>query len=180
MELTLPLTKEKVKDLKVGDVVSLTGYLYTCRDAGHKLIAEALERGEKPPVDLQDQTVYYAGPCPARPGLALGSNAPTTAARMDPFVEMMFQQGVLAFLGKGTRADYVADLCKKYGGVSFLGIGVASALNTKHVKSAEVVAYEDMGPESIKKLYLDRYRVIVGIDSNGDVLDKQEVPKYRR
>ena len=180
MELTLPLTKEKVKGLKVGDVISLTGYLYTCRDAGHKLIEEALARGEKPPVDLQDQTIYYAGPCPARLGLALGPNAPTTAARMDPFVEMMFQQGVVAFLGKGTRADYVADLCKQYGGVSFLGIGVASALNTQHVKSAESVAYVDMGPESIKKLYVDGYRVIVGIDSNGDVLDKQEVPKYRR
>jgi fumarate hydratase subunit beta len=180
MELKLPLTKEKVKALKVGDVVFLTGYLYTCRDAGHKLIEESLEIGEKPPVDLENQTIFYAGPCPARPGLALGSNGPTTSARMDPYVEMMFQQGVLAFLGKGTRANYVADLCKKYGGVSFLGIGGASAINTKHVKSAEVVAYEHLGPESIKKLYFDRYRVIVGIDSNGNVLDRQEVPKYRK
>lgn len=180
MELTLPLTREKVKSLKVGDVVFLTGPILTCRDAAHKRIQDALARGEKPPVDLENQTIYYAGPCPGRPGLALGSNGPTTAARMDPFVEMMLQQGVLAFLGKGTRADYVADLCKQYGGVSFLGIGGASAINTRNVKEAEIVAYGELGPESIKKLQFDRYRVIVGIDSEGNVLDKQEVSKYKR
>ncbi|HIC4162371.1 TPA: fumarate hydratase C-terminal domain-containing protein, partial [Salmonella enterica] len=129
---------------------------------------------------FQNQTIYYAGPCPARPGLPIGSNGPTTAARMDPFVEMMFQQGATAFLGKGDRADYVAELCKKYGGVSLLGIGGASAINTKHVKSVEIVAYEELGTESIKKLYFDRYRVIVGIDSEGNTLQKQEVPKYAK
>ncbi len=112
MELTLPLTKEIAKTLKVGDIIYLTGFVYTCRDAAHKKIEIALKHGEKPPVDLKNQIIYYAGPCPARPGLPIGSNGPTTAARMDPFVEMMFQQGVTAFLGKGDRADYVADLCK--------------------------------------------------------------------
>ncbi len=178
MELSLPLTKEKIKELKVGDIVYLTGFAYTCRDAAHKKIQTALNNGEKPPIELQNQTIFYAGPCPAKPGLPIGSNGPTTAARMDPFVEMMFQQGVLAFLGKGDRASYVADLCKQYGGVSFLGIGGASAINTKHVKSVEIVAYEELGTESIKKLYFDRYRVIVGIDTQGNVLQKQEVPKY--
>lgn len=180
MELQLPLTKEQVKTLKVGDVAYLTGYIYTSRDAAHKKIQEALERGEKSPVDWQDQVVYYAGPCPAKPGKIFGSNGPTTAARMDPFVEMMFQQGMVAMLGKGYRADYVADLCKKYGGVSFLGIGGASAINADRVKSVEIVAYGDLGTESIKKLYFDRYRVIVGIDTEGNVLHKQEVPKYKR
>lgn len=90
MELTLPLTKEKAKTLKVGDILFLTGFAYTCRDAAHKKIEVALSNGEKSPVDFQNQTIYYAGPCPARPGLPIGSNGPTTAARMDPFVEMMF------------------------------------------------------------------------------------------
>ncbi|EDO4134411.1 TRZ/ATZ family protein [Salmonella enterica subsp. enterica serovar Typhimurium] len=180
MELTLPLTKEKAKTLKVGDILFLTGFAYTCRDAAHKKIEVALSNGEKSPVDFQNQTIYYAGPSPARPGLPIGSNGPTTAARMDPFVEMMFQQGATAFLGKGDRADYVAELCKKYGGVSLLGIGGASAINTKHVKSVEIVAYEELGTESIKKLYFDRYRVIVGIDSEGNTLQKQEVPKYAK
>ncbi|EAV6852747.1 TRZ/ATZ family protein [Salmonella enterica] len=180
MELTLPLTKEKAKTLKVGDILFLTGFAYTCRDAAHKKIEVALSNGEKSPVDFQNQTIYYASPCPARPGLPIGSNGPTTAARMDPFVEMMFQQGATAFLGKGDRADYVAELCKKYGGVSLLGIGGASAINTKHVKSVEIVAYEELGTESIKKLYFDRYRVIVGIDSEGNTLQKQEVPKYAK
>ncbi|EAX6259436.1 TRZ/ATZ family protein [Salmonella enterica] len=180
MELTLPLTKEKAKTLKVGDILFLTGFAYTCRDAAHKKIEVALSNGEKSPVDFQNQTIYYAGPCPASPGLPIGSNGPTTAARMDPFVEMMFQQGATAFLGKGDRADYVAELCKKYGGVSLLGIGGASAINTKHVKSVEIVAYEELGTESIKKLYFDRYRVIVGIDSEGNTLQKQEVPKYAK
>ncbi|MCP6127513.1 FumA C-terminus/TtdB family hydratase beta subunit [Klebsiella pneumoniae] len=180
MELTLPLTKEIAKTLKVGDIIYLTGFVYTCRDAAHKKIEIALKHGEKPPVDLKNQIIYYAGPCPARPGLPIGSNGPTTAARMDPFVEMMFQQGVTAFLGKGDRADYVADLCKKYGGVSLLGIGGASAINTKHVKSVEILVYGELGTESIKKIYFDRYRVIVGIDTEGNTLQKQEVRKYAR
>jgi fumarate hydratase subunit beta len=180
MELSLPLTKEAVQSLKIGDIVYLSGPILTCRDAAHKRIQDSLTAGNPLPVDLKDQTIYYAGPCPAREGLALGSNGPTTAARMDPFVEMMFQQGVIAFLGKGTRADYVADLCKQYGGVSFLGIGGTSAINTRNVKAAEVIAYGELGPESIKRLQFDRYRVIVGIDAQGNVLDKQEIPKYKK
>ncbi|WP_227652947.1 fumarate hydratase C-terminal domain-containing protein, partial [Klebsiella pneumoniae] len=161
MELTLPLTKEIAKTLKVGDIIYLTGFVYTCRDAAHKKIEIALKHGEKPPVDLKNQIIYYAGPCPARPGLPIGSNGPTTAARMDPFVEMMFQQGVTAFLGKGDRADYVADLCKKYGGVSLLGIGGASAINTKHVKSVEILAYGELGTESIKKMKIYVIKIAV-------------------
>ena len=180
MEVTLPLTKEFVKTLKVGDVLYLTGYVYTCRDAAHKLIQEALLRGEKSPVDWTNQLIYYAGPCPAPPGKVFNSNGPTTAARMDPFVEMMFKQGAIAMLGKGDRAPYVADLCKQYGGVSLLGVGGASAINAANIKSAEIVAYPELGTESIKKLYFERYRVIVGIDTEGNILQKQEVPKYRR
>lgn len=180
MEIALPLTKEKAKTLKAGDILYLTGYVYTCRDAAHKLIEEALERGEEPPIDWNDQIAYYAGPCPARPGMTFGSNGPTTASRMDPFVEMMFKLGMVGMLCKGDRADYITDLCKKYGGVSLLGVGGASAINADRVKSVEIVAYPDLGTESIKKLYFDRFRVIVGIDTEGNVLQKQEVAKYKR
>lgn len=180
MELTLPLSKEQCKKLKVGDVVYLTGNVYTCRDAAHKLIEEALERGEESPVDWTDQLVYYAGPCPAPPDRVFNSNGPTTAVRMDPFVEMMFKLGMTSMLGKGDRAEYVAELCKKYGGISFVSVGGASAINAAKIKSAEIVAYPELGTESIKRLYFDRFRVIVGIDSEGNVLQKQEYPKYRK
>ena len=112
MEVTLPLTKEFVKTLKVGDVLYLTGYVYTCRDAGHKRIQEALARGEQSPVDWTNQLIYYAGPCPAPPGKVFNSNGPTTAARMDPFVEMMFQQGAVAMLGKGTVRRMLRNCAK--------------------------------------------------------------------
>ncbi len=182
MEVKLPLTKEFVKQLKVGDVLYLTGYVYTCRDAGHKLIQEAIERGDEhpSPVDWTNQLIYYAGPCPAPPGKVFNSNGPTTAARMDPFVEMMFKLGAVAMLGKGDRDPHVAELCKQYGCVSLLGVGGASAINADKVKSAEVIAYEDLGTEAIKKLYFDRFRVIVGIDTEGRVLQNEEVPKYKR
>lgn len=179
-EITLPLTKEMAKTLKAGDVLYLTGYIYTCRDAAHKLIQDALDEGGQSPIDWKDQITYYAGPCPARPGMVFGANGPTTAARMDPFVEMMFQQGLVGMLGKGDRSDQVAELCKKYGCVNLLGIGGASAINADRIKSVEIVAYPELGTESIKKLYFDRFRVIVGTDTQGNVLQKQEVPKYKK
>lgn len=179
-EVKLPLTPELVNTLTVGDVLYLTGYVYTCRDAGHKRIQEALAQGKSSPIDWTNQIVYYAGPCPPSPGHIFNSNGPTTAARMDPFLEMMYQLGALATLGKGNRADYVTDLCKKYKRVYLLGVGGASAINRDKVKSAEIIAYEDLGTESIKKLYFDRFRVIVGIDSKGNVLQKQEIQKYKR
>lgn len=180
IEVQLPITKEMAKTFKVGDVLYLTGYVYTCRDAGHKLIAEALERGEDSPVDWTDQLVYYAGPCPAPPGKVFNSNGPTTAVRMDPYVEMMLKLGATAMLGKGVREPYIADLCKEYGAVSLLGVGGASAINAARIKSAEIMAYGELGTESIKKLYFDRFRVIVGIDTEGNVLQYQEIPKYKR
>ena len=180
MDLTLPLTKEIVKSLKIGDVVYLTGYAYTCRDAAHKRIQNTLEKGEKSPIDWTNQTIFYAGPCPTKPGKTTGSIGPTTALRMDPFAEMMFQQGMVAMIGKGSRSDFIPALCKEYGGVYLLGIGGASAINTEQIKSIEVVEYEDLGTESIKKLYFDRFRVIVGIDTAGDVLQTREIEKYKR
>lgn len=177
--MNLPLTREDVKKLRIGDVIYLTGYLYTSRDAAHKRFRTCLEEGKDLPIDLKDKTIFYAGPCPTKPGRTMGSIAPTTSARMDQFVEMTLKLGVTAMIGKGDRADYVADLCKKYGGVYLLSIGGASAMISDQVNSCEVIAYEDLGTESIKKLYVENLRVIVGIDTNGDVFQKREIEKYR-
>lgn len=180
MKMTLPLTKEMVKPLKIGDVIELSGYLYTARDAAHKRMTETIARGEKTPIDLQNQTIFYTGPCPTKPGRHVGSIGPTTSLRMDVFVETMFQQGMVAMIGKGDRSDKVADLCRQYGGVYLLGIGGASAITTKQIKSVEVIAYEDLGTESIKKLAVENLRVIVGIDTGGRVLQDEEIKKYQR
>ncbi|NMW85302.1 TRZ/ATZ family protein [Peptoniphilus sp. AGMB00490] len=177
--MELPLTKEDVKKLKIGDIVYLTGDVYTSRDAAHKRFKACIEKGEELPIDLKDKTIFYAGPCPTKPGRTMGSIAPTTSARMDQYVEMTLKLGVTAMIGKGDRADYVADLCKKYGGVYLLSIGGASAMISNQVKSCDVIAYEDLGTESIKKLYVENLRVIVGIDTNGDVFQKREIEKYR-
>lgn len=178
--MNLPLTREDVKKLRIGDVIYLTGYLYTSRDAAHKRFRTCLEEGKDLPIDLKDKTIFYAGPCPTKPGRTMGSIAPTTSARMDQFVEMTLKLGVRAMIGKGDRADYVADLCKEYGGVYLLSIGGASAMISDQVKSCEVIAYEDLGTESIKKLYVENLRVIVGIDTNGDVFQTREIEKYRK
>ena len=178
--MNVPLTREDVKKLRIGDVIYLTGYLYTSRDAAHKRFRTCLEEGKDLPIDLKDKTIFYAGPCPTKPGRTMGSIAPTTSARMDQFVEMTLKLGVRAMIGKGDRADYVADLCKEYGGVYLLSIGGASAMISDQVKSCEVIAYEDLGTESIKKLYVENLRVIVGIDTNGDVFQTREIEKYRK
>lgn len=178
--LTAPLTRQAVSQLRIGDYVLLSGYIYTARDAAHKRIMETLAAGGKPPVDLTDSTIFYAGPCPARPGRVIGSIASTTATRIDGFVEMMFQQGMTAMIGKGERAPHVAESCKKHGGVYLLGVGGASALISDCVKSLEVVAYDDLGTESIKRLYVEDMKLIVGIDSNGDDFYARERAIYAR
>lgn len=177
--MNLPLTKEDVKKLKIGDIVYLTGYLYTSRDAAHKRFQKAVENGDELPIDFENQTIFYAGPCPTKPGRTMGSIAPTTSMRMDQYVEMMFKLGMVAMIGKGDRSDYVSDLCKEYGGIYLLSIGGASAMISNQVKSCEVVAYEDLGTESIKKLYVENLRLIVGIDTNGDVFQEREISKYK-
>ena len=178
-KVSLPLTKEEVKKYEIGDVLYLTGYLYTARDAAHKRFEALAAEGKPLPLDLTNQTISYAGPCPAKPGRTMGSIAPTTSMRMDGFVRMTFEQGMVAMIGKGDRSDEVAELCKEYGGVYLLSIGGASAMISNQVKSCEVVAYEDLGTESVKKLYVENLRVIVGIDTRGQVFQKREIEKYR-
>lgn len=178
--LSLPLSKEDIKKLEIGDVVYLTGYLHTSRDAAHNRFAQALAKGEELPISFEGETVFYAGPCPTKPGRTMGSIAPTTSMRMDKHVEMMFKQGMAAMVGKGDREPYVADLCKQYEGVYLLSIGGASAMISNQVKTCEVVAYEDLGTESIKKLYVENLKVIVGIDAQGNVFQEREIAKYRK
>lgn len=175
-----PLTKEMLAQLEIGDVVYLTGDVYTARDAAHKRFKKLLEEGKSLPIDLNGKTIFYAGPCPTPPNRHMGSTAPTSSVRMDPYVEMTFQLGVPAMIGKGDRSPYVAELCKKYGGVYFLSIGGASAMISEQIKSSEVLAYEDLGTESVKCLGVQDLRCIVGIDTQGRVFQDREIAKYKQ
>jgi fumarate hydratase subunit beta len=180
IQLKTPLTKEDIRDLKIGDILELTGTIYTARDAAHKRLEIAWKEKKPLPVDMTNRFIFYAGPCPAKPGHPVGSIAPTTSMRMDSFVEMTFALGMLGMIGKGDRSDFVPPLCKKYGGVYLLSIGGASALISRQVKSYEVVAYDDLGTESIKKLEVEKLRLIVGIDTQGRVFQIREIQKYKR
>ena len=180
LQLTTPLSRADIAGLEIGDTVELSGFIYTARDAAHKRMESAWKQGLPLSVDLKGQLVFYAGPCPAKPGHAVGSIAPTTSMRMDGFVGMTFELGLVGMIGKGDRSDFVPGLCKKYQRVYFLGIGGASALISKQVKSCEVVAWEDLGTESVKKLEVEKLRLIVGIDSKGRVFQDREIAKYRR
>ncbi|MDF2514087.1 MAG: hydro-lyase, Fe-S type, tartrate/fumarate subfamily, beta subunit [Herbinix sp.] len=179
IKMTTPLTKEKIKDLNIGDIIELSGVIYTARDAAHNRIKENYENNRKQPIELEYQIIFYVGPTPAKPGKVIGSAAPTTSARMDKYVEMMLKQGITGMIGKGERADYVAELCREYGACYFLSIGGASAMIANQIKDVEVVAYEDLGTESIKRLKVEDLRLIVGIDSKGRTFQEEQVKKYK-
>jgi len=180
MLIRLPLDKNIVSQLKSGDVVELTGDIYTARDAAHKRLTECISRGEDLPFDINNQIVFYTGPCPAKPGKIIGPLSPTTSLRMDPYVEALLKKGMSAMIGKGDRSDYIPSLCKKYRAVYLLGIGGAAALISSRVTAYETVCYEDLGTESVKRLTFEKLKVIVGIDANGGVLQDTEIKKYRR
>ncbi len=180
IQLHTPLTKEDIRQLRIGDVLELTGTIYTARDAAHKRMQKAWQENGPQPIDFKDQLIFYAGPCPTKPGRTMGSIAPTTSMRMDSFVEMTFQLGMLGMIGKGDRSDFVPGLCKKYGGVYLLSIGGASAMISNQVKTCDVVAYEDLGTESIKKLGVEKLRLIVGIDAEGRVFQDEQIALYKR
>ena len=180
IQLHTPLTKADMLTLNIGDILELTGVIFTARDAAHKRLQQALASGKQLPIDFANQFIFYAGPCPAKPGRAIGSIAPTTSMRMDSFVEMTFQLGMLGMIGKGERSDFVPGLCKQYGGVYLLSIGGASALISNQVKRCDVIAYEDLETESIKRLEVEKLRLIVGIDTKGRVFQDEQIRKYRR
>ena len=169
-KITLPLTEELAKTLHAGDSVLVTGTIYTSRDAGHKRMCEALEKGEEIPFDPKDATIYYVGPTPAKPGAVIGSAGPTTSGRMDAYAPTMMSVGARGMIGKGARLPEVIDAMKKYSGVYFGAIGGAGALLAKGIKKAELIAYEDLGAEALRKLYVEDMPLVVIIDSEGNNL----------
>lgn len=171
-KIKLPLTRELAKTLHAGDEVLLTGEIFTARDAAHKRLFEANQKGEKLPIDLADATIYFVGPTPAREGQIIGSCGPTTSCRMDAYSPTLIALGARGMIGKGERSDAVIEAMKEHRGVYFGAIGGAGALLSKCVKSSVVVAYEDLGTEAIRKLYVEDMPLVVVIDSEGNDLYK--------
>ena len=169
-ELQTPLTKEKIESLKSGDYVYITGTIYTARDAAHKRLVELVAEGKDLPVDLKDQIIYYVGPAPAKPGQAIGSAGPTTSYRMDAYAPALLDLGLKGMIGKGKRSDEVVESMMKNEAVYFGAIGGAGALLSKCIKKAEVVCYEDLGAEAIRRLEVENLPAVVIIDSQGNNL----------
>ena len=177
-KITLPLTEELAKTLHAGDTVLLSGVIYTSRDAGHKRMCETLAKGEELPFDPTDATIYYVGPTPAKPGQVIGSCGPTTSGRMDAYAPTMMSVGARGMIGKGARLPEVIDAMKKYSGVYFGAIGGAGALLNKCVKSCELIAYEDLGAEALRKLYVEDMPLTVIIDCEGNNLYEEGRKDY--
>lgn len=164
IELVGPLTREKVAGLRAGDAVSLSGTVYTARDAAHKRICDALDRGEEPPFPLEGAVIYYAGPAPAKPGRPIGPVGPTSSYRMDPFAPRLLDLGLRAMIGKGLRSQEVVDAIARNGACYLGAVGGAAALIARSVVSAEVVAYEDLGTEAVRRLEVRDLPLVVIID----------------
>ena len=174
LHIQLPLTKDIIKKLKAGDNVTLSGTLFTARDAAHKRMAETIKSGGSLPFLIDGATIYYAGPCPAAPGEVVGSCGPTTSCRMDSFAPELLNLGLLGMIGKGDRSSEVEDAIVKNGAVYFAAIGGAGALYASCITSVEVIAYDDLGTESVKKLTVSNMPVTVAIDSYGNNLYKNK------
>lgn len=168
--ITMPLTEEMVKDLKAGDTVLISGTIYTARDAAHKRLIELLDKGEELPMEVEEQVIYYVGPTPAKPGMAIGSAGPTTSYRMDPYAPRLLDKGLRGMIGKGIRSDKVIDSIIKNKAVYFGAIGGAAALIGKSIVNSEIIAYEDLGSEAIRKLEVIDFPAVVVIDSKGNNL----------
>jgi fumarate hydratase subunit beta len=170
IHIETPLTKDKLKNLKAGDSVLISGTIYTGRDAAHKRMIESLKKGETLPFNIKDQIIYYVGPCPAKPGQIIGSCGPTTSGRMDAYAPLLIEKGLTGMIGKGLRNTVVIEAMQKHGAIYFGAIGGAGALIAKTVKSEEIVAYEDLGTEAIRKLTVEKFPAVVIIDSKGNNL----------
>ena len=170
VHITTPLTRDKVKDLKAGDSCLISGVIYTARDAAHKRLCELVAEGKELPMDVKDSIIYFVGPTPAKPGQAIGSAGPTTSYRMDAYSPILIEQGLTGMIGKGKRGPEVIDAMKKYGAVYFGAIGGCGALLSECIKEAEIVAYEDLGAEAIRRLVVKDFPVVVIIDSEGNNL----------
>ena len=178
--ITAPINKETARSLHAGDYVYITGTMYTARDAAHKRMYEILQKGGELPVDWKDQVIYYMGPSPAREGRPIGSAGPTTASRMDKYAPQLLDLGLGAMIGKGKRNQAVIDAIVRNGSVYFAAVGGAGALLSKCITSAEVVAYDDLGTEAIRKLTVENFPAIVVIDSEGNNLYETAIKEYRK
>ena len=165
--LHTPLSEDEARSLRAGTRVLITGTLYTARDMAHRRIVEAISRGEPPPFDLEGQIIYYVGPTPPRPGFPVGSAGPTTSSRMDPYTPKLLALGLRGTVGKGERGEEVVEAMKRYGAVYFAAVGGAGALLARHIKSVELVAYPDLGPEAVYRLYVEEFPVLVAQDARG-------------
>ena len=180
IRLKTPLSNTDVEKLKAGDKVLLTGVIYTGRDAAHKRLFDLLQGGKPLPVDLKGQVIYYVGPAPAKPGQAIGSAGPTTSGRMDAYSPKLMEIGLKGMIGKGMRKKEVVEAMKKYKAVYFAATGGAGALLAKAIKKAQVVAYEDLGPEAITRLEVEDFPVIVVNDTKGNDLYQQGMQQYAK
>lgn len=178
--ITTPLTADTVKDLRAGDVVRITGPVYTARDAAHKRMTEALAAGKPLPFDIAGQVVYYVGPSPTKPGEVVGSAGPTTSGRMDKYTPALIEKGMRGMIGKGSRSKEVIDACVKYGTVYFVAVGGAAAVISQSIKGEEMIAYEDLGPEAIRRYEVEDFPAIVCIDAEGNDFYKVGIAKYRK
>lgn len=177
--ITAPIDKEAARQLKAGDYVYISGTIYTARDAAHKRMEETLCMGGALPFDIRNQIIYYMGPSPAREGRPIGSAGPTTASRMDKYTPRLLDLGMGAMIGKGKRSREVTESIKKNGAVYFAAVGGAGALLSKCITSSEIVAYEDLGTEAIRKLTVENFPAIVVIDSGGSDLYRKAAEQYR-
>lgn len=178
--LKVPLSKADVKMLKAGDIVNISGTIYTARDAAHKRMIGLLEEGKSLPFDIKDQVIYYVGPCPAKPGEVIGSAGPTTSGRVDAYTPKLIELGLSGMIGKGLRDNSVIEAMKQYGAVYFGAIGGAGALIAKRIVHEEIVAFPDLGTEAIRKLTVEEFPVTVIIDSFGNNLYETGKKMFRQ
>lgn len=177
--LTVPIEKEEVLQLKAGDYVYISGIIYTARDAAHKRMFEALQNGEALPLELKNNAIYYMGPSPAREGRVIGSAGPTTSSRMDKYTPALLELGLSCMIGKGKRSKEVKESIVKNGAVYFAAVGGAGALLSRGIIDSEVIAYDDLGTEAIRKLTVKDFPVIVVIDSQGNDLYETACEQYK-
>lgn len=180
IKLSTPLSDEDVEKLNAGDQVLLSGPLLTGRDAAHKRLCDLLDKEEELPIDINGQVIYFVGPSPAKPGKVIGSAGPTTSSRMDPYSPRLIERGLKGMVGKGSRGQEVVDAMVKYKCIYFAATGGAAALLAKTIKSAEIVAYEDLGPEAIRRLVVEDFPVVVVNDCHGRDLYKEGKQQYQR
>ena len=173
-----PISKEEVASLNIGDYVYITGTIYTARDAAHLRMDEALDRGEKLPIDIENNIIYYMGPSPAREGRPIGSAGPTTASRMDKYAPRLLDVGLIGMIGTGKRSNEVKEAIVRNGAVYFAAVGGVGALLSKSITSSEVVAYNELGTEAIRKLKVDNFPVIVVIDAKGNNLYETAIKEF--